>query len=161
MSPTLELDRRETDFADWAEEINPLCIEPEDFQVEAWRAEREYIKTLELPEATEGRVLHSDLLAWDEFSWEHSTRAKYFRGTDEIRYVLRAAHSLTMLRDNWDDEGSQGYSVQTWKRIRSFLLNHASLSERQFRQKLPVPQINPADQGSIDVFWRLADRQLL
>ena len=80
---------------------------------------------------------------------------------DDISSVIRAARELTVLEDNWDKEGSQGYSLNTWKRVKRFVMRQAVLSESLLRATLPVPAINPADQGSIDVFWQLSDRQLL
>lgn len=80
---------------------------------------------------------------------------------DDIGSAIRAARALAELGEDWDGEGSQGYSLNTWKRVKRFVLTHASISESRFRANLPVPTINPADQGSLDVSWRLSDRQLL
>jgi len=83
------------------------------------------------------------------------------RRRDGIRSAVQSARALTELGENWDGEGSQGYSLNTWKRVKRFVLTHASVSESRFRASLPVPTVNPADQGSLDVSWRLRDRQLL
>jgi hypothetical protein len=80
---------------------------------------------------------------------------------DDIGSAVRAARVFAELGEDWDGEGSQGYSLNTWKRVKRFVLTHASVSESRFRVTLPVPTINPADQGSLDVFWCLSDRQLL
>jgi hypothetical protein len=80
---------------------------------------------------------------------------------DEIASAIRAARELAELGDDWDGEGSQGYSLNTWKRVKRFVLRQAALSESLLRATLPVPAINPADQASLDVFWQLSDRQLL
>jgi hypothetical protein len=79
------------------------------------------------------------------------------RRQSDISSVIRAARALVDLGENWDGEGGRGYSLETWKRVKKFLVSHASVA----RSPLPVPAINPADQGSFDVFWRLSDRQLL
>lgn len=86
----------------------------------------------------------------------HSVRLQ-----DDIRSAVCAARKLAEFRDDWDGEGSQGYSLRTWRRLRRFVLTQAFVSRSQFRAALPVPSINPADQGSLDAFWRLCDRQLL
>jgi hypothetical protein len=83
------------------------------------------------------------------------------RPRDGIRSTVQSARSLTELGENWDGEGSQGYSLNTWRRVKKFMLTHALVSQSLFRSTLPVPVINPADRGSLDVFWRLSDRQLL
>jgi hypothetical protein len=83
------------------------------------------------------------------------------RRHDGIRSAVQSARALTKLGENWDGEGSQGYSLMTWRRVKKFMLTHAFVSQSLFRATLPVPTINPADQGSLDVFWRLSDRQLL
>ncbi len=83
------------------------------------------------------------------------------RRRDGIRTAVQSARALTELGENWDGEGSQGYSLNTWRRVKKFMVTHAFVSQSLFRATLPVPAINPADQGSMDVFWRLNDRQLL
>lgn len=83
------------------------------------------------------------------------------RRRDGISSAVQSARALTKLGENWDGEGSQGYSTNTWRRVKQFMLTHAFVSQSLFRATLPVPTINPADQGSLDVFWRLSDRQLL
>jgi hypothetical protein len=80
---------------------------------------------------------------------------------DDIRSAVQSARALTELGEDWDGEGAQGYSLNTWKRVKRFVLTHASISQSRFLANLPVPTINPADQGSLDVSWRLSDRQLL
>jgi hypothetical protein len=82
------------------------------------------------------------------------------RSQGDISSVIRAARALVELGENWDGEGSRGYSLETWKRVKRFLMSHASVARSLFRV-LPAPAINPADQGSLDVFWRLSGRQLL
>jgi len=83
------------------------------------------------------------------------------RRLEGIRSAVQSARELTELGENWDGEGSRGYSLNTWKRVKRFVLRQAALSESLLRATLPVPAINPADQASLDVFWQLSDRQLL
>lgn len=65
--------------------------------------------------------------------------------------IARSAAILT-LTDDWDDEGSPGYHETTWKRAVGFLRTQVALAER-LQTLLRVPQINPANKGSIDLFW--------
>ena len=161
MSPTLQIDTAEH-FSDWSECVNPHCASPDDLLQEYAKAplDEGYVRVLQDKDPTE-RGWHSEDVAIDEYYrilLGKTIRTRCEGGLDQ---ALRKAHDLTKLADNWDDEGSLGYSPETWKRVKGFLLLQSSLSTRIFRRDLPTPQINPADQGSIDVFWRLPKRRLL
>lgn len=141
------------------------CPETEEFIDWVPSARLEPSSMFEKPE----RLGEEESLVFERMSlWDTSHKASIAlvqsspdRSRDDIHSVVRSAFSLTELRDNWDGEGSLGYSLSTWRRVRRFLLWHASLSKSLFRAALPLPTINPADQGSLDLFWRLSDRQLL
>jgi hypothetical protein len=62
--------------------------------------------------------------------------------------------------DNWDGEGSKGYSRETWMRATSFLLNQANWFLRK-GETFPVPRILPGPDGSIDLHWKSAGLELL
>ena len=65
------------------------------------------------------------------------------------------------LMDNWDNLGSKFYKLETWIKMKNFLLkiardfyNHSSLL-------LPPPYINPSASGAFDLHWKTKDFELL
>src|ERR1043166_490976 len=77
-----------------------------------------------------------------------------------IREAVQRSKSLTNLVDDWDDEGAAGYHHLTWRRAVDFVLAQAKAS-RDSGLAAGVPRISPADQGSIDIYWRNAASDLL
>lgn len=75
--------------------------------------------------------------------------------------TINASREIVRLRDNWDGEGATGYSYETWKRATDFLRSLMRLVLYETDAVYQVPRINPADQGSIDLFWKKAERELL
>jgi hypothetical protein len=101
--------------------------------------------------------------AIEPITWHKARRALVAAIAKErqLTRTIRDAQALTRLEDNWDGEGSKGFSLGTWQRVEHFLLKHANVAETTFHVALPVPRINPADEGSFDVFWKLSERHLL
>lgn len=79
----------------------------------------------------------------------------------DIDRELSRSHFLLRPPETWGDEDEPGITPATWERMRAFVVKQAAASVRLFGRPLPVPTINPADQGSIDVFWQLDGRELL
>ena len=75
--------------------------------------------------------------------------------------TIDASRKIVRLRDNWDGDGATGYSYETWKRATDFLRSLMRLVLSETDAVHQVPRINPADQGSIDLFWKSAERELL
>jgi len=81
---------------------------------------------------------------------------------EEIEAFINSSKWILNLEDDWDDEGSQGYSIDTWERAISFLRKQVEVLKDDFcYHPTPLPQITPANKGSIDLSWELDDRQLL
>jgi hypothetical protein len=162
MSPTLHIETAEG-FSDWSECINPQCASPDELLEEYPKASPDegYVRAHQDDKDAIERAWHSEWATIDKYYRIPSVNTTSPRDERGLDQALRKAHDLTKLADNWDDEGSPGYSPETWRRVKSFLLRQSSLATKVFRTDLPIPQINPADQGSIDVFWRLPKRQLL
>jgi hypothetical protein len=145
MSPTAEYGMPETEeFRDWQ---TSTCPEPLPILSEEQSAEEK------------AHTIEEDLVCDPVSLWVVELPSASRR--DDITSAICGARELTRLGHDWDGEGSQGYSVNTWKRMRRFILRHAALTETCLRATLPPPSINPADHGSLDVFWQLKDRQLL
>ena len=65
------------------------------------------------------------------------------------------------LEDNWDDLGSKSYKLETWIKMKDFLIkiikdfyNHSSLI-------LPTPYINPGKGGAFDLHWKTEHFEIL
>ncbi len=85
------------------------------------------------------------------------------------RQALNALHSsfnrskpMLEWADNWDDEGSPAIRQSTWDRMQQ-LLERALLSAWHISGTIPPqpPIIAPGPDGSIDVHWQFAGRELL
>lgn len=71
------------------------------------------------------------------------------------------ASRITALGEDWDGEGSSGYQIGTLERAISGAEGLLRTALLRFGRVLPAPEINPAHEGSIDLFWQLEDRDLL
>jgi hypothetical protein len=58
------------------------------------------------------------------------------------------------LADDFDGEGSPGYSKQTWDRAVNFVRVQEAGMLAAFSIAVPAPTIGPGPQGSIDVHWK-------
>lgn len=65
---------------------------------------------------------------------------------DKSKYILD-------LQDNWDDEGSSKYDLQTWISAIRFLLNYSKILYEDFNTEVDNPVIYHAPKGSIDIMW--------
>ena len=79
----------------------------------------------------------------------------------DIQEAITASRSILELEDDWDDQGSPGYSETTWRRASEFLLRQANLARMSLDRELPVPKILPGPNASIDLHWKLAGFELL
>jgi hypothetical protein len=78
----------------------------------------------------------------------------------QIRKAIDRSKAIQQLDDDWDDEGSEGYTASTWQRVADFVSAQANAA-RNSGLLIGVPVIAPADRGSIDIHWRNADCDLL
>lgn len=75
--------------------------------------------------------------------------------------IESAEEKLTALADNWDGEGSAKYNRETLDKAAEFLRSQDKLILGIQNRSLPVPQINPGPDGSIDLFWKQPTWELL
>jgi hypothetical protein len=80
---------------------------------------------------------------------------------NSLREAIEKSRYILELRDNWDDAGSIGYSESTWNRAQSFLMRNALKLWRAHKMRFDAPRILPGPEGSIDLHWKTADRELL
>lgn len=57
------------------------------------------------------------------------------------------------LLDNWDDEGSESYSLKTWCSAVSFVASYALEVYKKENRIIDTPRIFPSMKGSIDIDW--------
>jgi hypothetical protein len=82
----------------------------------------------------------------------------------EISHIADAVESsrrILDLPDNWDSEGSPGYSHATWERAAQFVLKNASSLWYDRAVVLSAPVISHGPEGSIDVHWQAENHILL
>jgi hypothetical protein len=94
---------------------------------------------------------------------ERVTRARWFVPSviNDLRSAIQDSRVLLTLEDNWDDEGSPGYSDSTWHRAESFLIQNAIHLWRRHKMCFDAPKIQPGPSGSLDLHWRTRHRELL
>lgn len=77
-----------------------------------------------------------------------------------VSAVCEDARDLLSLEEDWDGFGSPVFEEETIERAISLVQRLADSAEKLFRL-LPTPDINPADEGGIDIAWDLAHGMLL
>lgn len=79
----------------------------------------------------------------------------------QVEKLIQASRSILEIEDNWDEEGSAGYSEATWERAIQFIKVTAISYVRETNQRIILPKITPGPEGSIDIRWKTAKRSLL
>jgi hypothetical protein len=85
---------------------------------------------------------------------EVSPLADLFEAVDASRRILD-------LPADWDDEGSPVFQESTWQKAADFLRRQALALWDRRGLSLPVPQILPGPESSIDIHWQSSRRELL
>lgn len=81
--------------------------------------------------------------------------------SSELVAAVNSSREMLGWGDNWDGEGSLGYTETVWRQATVFLITNANeLWARQHRT-IPVPQIEPGPNGSIDLHWQADGKELL
>lgn len=76
--------------------------------------------------------------------------------------AISSSHKIVDIEENWDSEGSPGYSERTWQRATSFVRNIArSFLNTSTIASIDPPSISPGPDGSIDIRWVSAKRTIL
>lgn len=78
-----------------------------------------------------------------------------------LEKVIKESQKLLQLEDNWDEEGSSGYSEITLNKAVKFLKDNAINYFKNSGVWVTAPEICPGPDGSIDLLWKLEDRELL
>jgi hypothetical protein len=75
--------------------------------------------------------------------------------------AIQSSRGILQLHDDWDTEGSPGYSEATWNRAITFLLLNAVRHRIHHQGWLTAPRILPGPDGNIDLHWKTPQRELL
>ncbi len=79
----------------------------------------------------------------------------------QLAEEIERAQQIVSLNDNWDGEGSQGYSQDTFDRTVKVLGRCSSTVRRECGRSMPVPTIGAGPDGTIDIYWSTATWTLL
>jgi hypothetical protein len=82
----------------------------------------------------------------------------------EIQGVAEAvanSRALLSLQDDWDGEGTRGFTEQTWRRTANFLIKCALQLWEDHGVAADHVEILPGSDGALAIDWRTAGRELL
>lgn len=74
---------------------------------------------------------------------------------------IKESKKLLDLKDNWDDQGSPGYSEETLQQAIRLIVNYSRKIWVEEGIVIDAPKILPAQNGSIDLFWEKDEYTLL
>ena len=75
--------------------------------------------------------------------------------------AVQRSRDLLDLKDDWDGDGAISIKEPTWRRMYAFLLRNATDFWEVTGAAIPAPKVGPAQEGSIDLLWKIGDRMLL
>ncbi|HEX3103981.1 MAG TPA: hypothetical protein VHQ22_05995 [Terriglobales bacterium] len=102
------------------------------------------------------------VVGFSETPWEFPEGSNASQHFEFLEEVIDHSRSLVQSYGAQDDDGeSEPISLTTWQRVQNFLLKQAIASVTLFNLPIPIPDISPAGEGSIDVFWQVEGRELL
>jgi hypothetical protein len=79
----------------------------------------------------------------------------------EIDAAIEASEYILDLKDDWDDEGSIGYEVATWKRTVDLLKTLSKNALSDFGVVIDAPKIYHGPNGGIDMLWKTEGYKVL
>src|SRR5207249_3904112 len=74
---------------------------------------------------------------------------------------LESSRKMLEFAQDWDGEGASPIAESTWQRAANFLRQTASTLWTNYHLRLESPSIEPVADGSIDLHWKLSNRELL
>ena len=79
----------------------------------------------------------------------------------EIEECIKSSRAILDLEAEWDGEGAVPIAESTWRRATEFLWRTASILWSRYHRRMGSPSVVPVADGSIDLHWKLANRELL
>jgi hypothetical protein len=86
------------------------------------------------------------------------------QGADALKQVseaVQASRELLGLGEGWNGEDAATISEETWKRATEFLTRNAQLLWSEHGVRVEAPRIVPVADGTLDIHWKVAKRELL
>lgn len=83
------------------------------------------------------------------------------RISSRIAEAIQSSRYILALKDDWDEEGSKNYEETTWSRSVNWVKEAALTFRKQRGLWVEPPRILPGPEGSIDIHWKTAKRELL
>jgi hypothetical protein len=84
-----------------------------------------------------------------------------FSPLGEINDIIKSSRVMLDLEQDWDGEGASPIAESTWERAAEFMRNAASTLWTIHGRRMESPSLVPAADGSIDLHWKLPNRELL
>jgi hypothetical protein len=78
-----------------------------------------------------------------------------------IENAIKEASYITDLPADWDDEGAVPILINTFNNAANFLRIYSNYLFNSYNIFIPVPEINPCKDGSIDLAWRTNSARML
>ena len=75
--------------------------------------------------------------------------------------AIQSSRGILDLADDWDEEGSLAYKEATWNRAAELVEKTAVAFHSRFGVWVDPPRLLPGPEGSIDIHWKAAERELL
>jgi len=110
-------------------------------------------ETIEVPEWTQPKSPPE--------TWGQVHGASNIQFYQRLKAEIEQAKRILELHEDWDGEGSPGYSEETLKRAIDFLDTHVEQLWKSFGFRPPIPRIGPGPDGSVDLHWKDASWELL
>jgi hypothetical protein len=79
----------------------------------------------------------------------------------EIDEVVESSRRILELKHDWDGEGASPIAESTWRRAVEFLRGTAYTLWTKHNLRMERPSLVPVADGSIDLHWKLSNRELL
>jgi hypothetical protein len=87
--------------------------------------------------------------------------SKFIATEKELEKLLNESKYILSLKDNWDQEGSKGYVLKTWRKMECFLNQRYYKYISSQLEAPPIPDIEPGPNGGIDLLWEYDAFELL
>ncbi len=75
------------------------------------------------------------------------------KNDNELVLEIEKSKYIIDLKDEWDNEGSIGYTIQTWEKAVNYLVKLINKTHLTKGIKISTPKIAHGPNGSIDIFW--------
>lgn len=72
----------------------------------------------------------------------------------DLYNVINNSKYILDFKDNWDENGSQGYLATTWIKAIRFLIKFYDWRDQNIFPLIKSPKIYQGPEGSIDIYWK-------